>query len=125
MWASRLAAVGAIYTLCPRSNRWECFCLAVPSVYQERLDEIDIDFPGTSTKAMISASVSEHENRESLSPLGRIRGEYSEKVLTNPADRFSDFSGIARRVHKVLGSAPADYRAGLWKPKLLRDLLWV
>ncbi|KAH8687965.1 heterokaryon incompatibility protein-domain-containing protein, partial [Tricladium varicosporioides] len=102
--------------------RWECYCLAASEAYPEGLDEDALEYQGTPTKSIISCLRNEPECRQGL--WERIRTEYSEKALTKPSDRLTAFSGIARMVHKVLGSPPQDYLAGLWKPELLQELLW-
>ncbi|KAM7206050.1 HET domain containing protein [Naviculisporaceae sp. PSN 640] len=102
--------------------RWQCYCLSASEVYPRGLDEDDADYQGAETKAIISDLSNDQANRHSL--WQRIREEYSEKSLTKSTDKLAAFSGIARMAHKVLDSPPADYLAGLWKPELLRELLW-
>ncbi|KAL9106680.1 MAG: hypothetical protein Q9227_008332 [Pyrenula ochraceoflavens] len=103
--------------------RWECYCLAASEVYPEGLDDEDLDFLGIPTKGIVAYLSDDHSDIDAL--WKRIREEYSEKRLTKATDRLAAFSGIARMVLKVLKSSPEDYLVGLWKPKLLDELLWV
>ena len=102
--------------------RWQCHCLAASEIFPEGLNDRDLDFEGTSTKNIIRLLVDGYESSWEL--WLRIRAEYSEKHLTVATDRLAAFSGVARMVHTVLKSPKEDYLAGLWRPKLLAELLW-
>ena len=101
---------------------WECYCLAASQLYPEGLNEDDIYYKGLPVKRIV-ASLSDKE--AAIDALWeRIREEYSAKQLTKATDRLTAFSGVARMAHKVLKSAPDEYCVGLWKPRLLTELLW-
>ncbi|KAI4191119.1 MAG: hypothetical protein L6R41_000340 [Letrouitia leprolyta] len=102
--------------------RWECYCLAASELYPEGLDKDDIDDQGLPTKRIINFLSDKDSAIDVL--WERIREEYSAKQLTRATDKLTAFSGIARMAHKVLRSSPKEYCAGLWKPMLLKELLW-
>ncbi|OHE99873.1 hypothetical protein CORC01_04774, partial [Colletotrichum orchidophilum] len=47
---------------------------------------------------------------------------YSQRKLTYGSDKLPAFSGIAQRLHPVIGG---DYLAGLWTSDFRRGLLWI
>ncbi|KAJ4389902.1 hypothetical protein N0V93_007374 [Gnomoniopsis smithogilvyi] len=51
---------------------------------------------------------------------------YSKTDLTMGGDKLIALSGIASQMATIIGSAsqPAEYVAGLWKPRLVGQLLW-
>ncbi|KAL8685044.1 MAG: hypothetical protein Q9218_008006 [Villophora microphyllina] len=102
--------------------RWECYCLAASELYPQGLDEVDEHNQGLTAKRIIINLSNKGSAFHALWEW--IRMEYSAKRLTKATDKLTAFSGIARMVHKVLKSAPEDYCAGLWRPKLLTELLW-
>ncbi|KAL0950126.1 hypothetical protein HGRIS_010122 [Hohenbuehelia grisea] len=51
----------------------------------------------------------------------RSLNKYTSLSLTDPSDKLVAFSAVARRFSRVLR---ADYVAGLWRPTLMKDLLW-
>ena len=102
--------------------RWECFCLAASQLYPEGVDQDDDLHAGLTAKGIV---ISLSDGESAIDALWqRIREEYSEKQLTKATDKLAAFSGIARMAHKVLKSAPEEYCVGLWKPRLLTELLW-
>ena len=102
--------------------RWQCHCLAASEIFPHGVTGYDLYIQGTSTKNIIRLLVDEYEYSWEL--WLRIRAEYSEKHLTVATDRLAAFSGIARMVHKVLKSPKEDFLVGLWRPELLKELLW-
>ena len=102
--------------------RWQCHCLAASEVFPGGLDDYDLDYDGIPTKNVIRLLVDGYEFSWSL--WLRIRAEYSEKHLTVATDKLAAFSGVARMVHTFLKSPKEDYLAGMWRPKLLTELLW-
>jgi hypothetical protein len=52
--------------------------------------------------------------------------EYSPRRFTNIGDRLVALSGLARAFGRAFGSAIScdEYVAGLWKPDLIRGLMW-
>ncbi|PVH96539.1 HET-domain-containing protein [Periconia macrospinosa] len=108
---------------CADQVRWECYCLAASEVWPDGLRKDDPKFCDTPTKVLIAHSRSEPEKLHTL--WESIRGAYSGKLLTKSTDRLAAFAGIARMVHQVLKSPSQDYVAGLWKPEILQELLWI
>lgn len=106
--------------------RWSCHRLRASELLPEgfALDDtyMDLDFDMKQSISSLSPDVVWWQRKYRWSS---IRGEYSHKKLTKASDRLTAFSGIARTVHKLLDSPPEDYCAGLWKPELLLDLLWI
>jgi hypothetical protein len=49
---------------------------------------------------------------------------YTQRELTNHADKLSAMSGLAQVIVDSLGIKPGAYLAGLWQAQLLKDLLW-
>jgi hypothetical protein len=95
--------------------------LAASEAYPTGLNETDLEYHGTPTKSIIALLI---EDAEPEILWERIRQEYSEKRLTVATDKLAAFSGIVRMIHKLLKCTKEDYLAGLWKPKLLEELLW-
>jgi hypothetical protein len=110
-----------IIHFCKDQIRWECFCMAASEAYTAGLEEEDLEYHGTHTKSLITFFM---EDAEPEYLWRRIRQEYSEKHLTVGTDRLAAFSGIARMIYKAVKYTKEDYLAGLWRPKLLEELLW-
>lgn len=103
--------------------RWQCHCLAASEVNPGgRGLEDDFLRNGKPTKSTIKSL--KDEEPWPIHTWEKIREEYSQKHLTVATDKLAAFSGIARMVHKILKSPKEDYIAGLWRPKLLTELLW-
>ena len=103
--------------------RWQCHCLAASEVCPGGLDDYDIKSYERPTKNIIRLLQDGHGSSNDL--WRRIREEYSEKHLTVATDKLAAFSGIARMVHNMWKSPKEDYLAGLWRPELFHELLWV
>ena len=102
--------------------RWECNCLSTSEIYPSGLDEDDLEDFGKSIKRSILDLYNDNDRRQFN--WESIRITYTDKLLTKATHRLIAFSDIARMVHKVLQSSPEEYVAGLWKPALLKELLW-
>jgi hypothetical protein len=57
----------------------------------------------------------------SLLGWGSIVSRFTQRQITNDADRLPAISGVASTMKP---STPDDYLFGLWKPSLLSDMLW-
>ncbi|KAG8532945.1 uncharacterized protein KY384_002823 [Bacidia gigantensis] len=99
--------------------RWQCHCLAASEVYPEGVDS---ELYGVPTKNLIRL-LKESDNPKIL--WLRIRQEFSKKSLTVASDRLAAFSGIARMVFKVMNWPEENFVAGLSRPELLIELLWL
>ena len=100
--------------------RWECFSLAASEVNPGGVHR---DIYGAPVKRAIVHIWGENEAPMAL--WDRIRHDYSDTALTFATDRLIAFSGIARMVQKIFGFSKDDYLAGLWRPTLLEELLWL
>ena len=104
--------------------RWQCFCLAASEVYPEGSsgDDAELDAYGIPAKSTVVRLM--QNPRQASDVWWKIREDYSKKALTRAGDRLPALTGIARMVHKAVKSSDDDYLEGLWKPQLLRELLW-
>ena len=103
--------------------RWECHTLAATEVYPTGFDEDDIPGGVSPTKTIIPQIRDHSTLTQGL--WERIQQEYSSKALTKASDKLAAFSGVARMVLKALKSPSNEYLAGMWKPRLHAELLWV
>lgn len=69
----------------------------------------------------VSHPQTEYFTNELLNEYYDLVHEYSTRKLTFGSDKLTAFSGIARRLHPVLGG---DYLAGLWSNDIHRGLCW-
>ena len=103
--------------------RWECHTLAATEVYPTGFDEDDI--PGGLPPLKTIIPLIRDHTTSTRGLWRRIQAEYSSKALTIASDKLAAFSGIARMVLKALKSPSNEYLAGIWRPHLHSELLWV
>lgn len=53
-----------------------------------------------------------------------ILSDYSKCSLSKPTDKLVALAGVAKQLSKLMGS-PTDYVAGMWRPNLETDMLWL
>ncbi|KDR79936.1 hypothetical protein GALMADRAFT_136513 [Galerina marginata CBS 339.88] len=74
---------------------------------------------GTGSNA---STLSKHEMDEARRSWKYILEDYSQRNITEPADKLIAMSGVAEQFHLVWDGS--EYLAGLWRHMLLQDLLW-
>ena len=101
---------------------WECREIVACETYPEGLPRAD---RGPSNKVWTGMCADDkgiaHEESEALDIWHRAVMNYSRSDLTKTEDKLVAISGVAKTLQPILQD---EYVAGLWKKRLLQELLW-
>lgn len=98
--------------------RWECSCLEASETFPNGI----FGKSGVDKSLFLKAA---DDSGAWLDTWVKLRERYSDMDLTFGSDKLVAFSGLARKMHSLRKSSEKDYLAGLWRPRLTEDLLWI